>query len=363
MIIDLSTINRDYIYISHVYRYIEQFGAMGHQAGRKIGDMLELVTLGILYKNQELSKHLLIEPKLEGFTTAGHKVEFGLFEDKSNMDTLFGSIECKKVGVEVSSKSKKVIEYNSTKPFVFSNKWLSNRILIKLKYASLNDTTVNLEVYNDTDLVNSFNLTIGDTIKFVLTENEDIYILSNETLFESTTDNIRVCKYIQLKKITPEKITLEISNCLTGPQTIEKAKQASLVAMDLRKKIDGHWGTEDVDFENRKMTSILVLTEFSHWEEKSLNVIKTCLDYNLVVPDEVIIECFKRFNSAFNLEDSLNNSSWNKITKNLFKDEPEIQQIIFDVIDYFEGKVLYDIETNNYVTFNYNNNKLDIVTI
>lgn len=40
-------------------------------------------------------------------------------------------------------------------------------------------------------------------------------------------------------------------NCLPGPQTIEKAKQASLVAMDLRKKIDGHWGKEELTPEKK----------------------------------------------------------------------------------------------------------------
>lgn len=363
MIIDLSNTTRDYIYISHVYKYIEQFGAQGHQAGRKIGDMLELITLGVLYKNQELSKHLLIEPKLEGYTGAGHKVEFGIFKDKSNINTLLGSIECKKVGVEVSGKKKKNIPYNSTIPFQFSNKWLNEKITIYVKYSSLINDVAKLEFYNKDILINSFNVKVNEVIKFVITEDDNITLLSDESLFNNIKGNIRLCRYITIKKITNKEVTFEISDCLTGPQTIEKAKQASFVAMDLRKKIDGHWGKEDIVFKNRKMTSILVLTEFSHWEQKSLKVINTCLDYNLVVPDEVIIECFKRFNLEFNLQSSLNNSSWQKITKKLFESEKNIQQIIFDVINHFENKVLYDIKTNNYVTFNYENNKLDIVNL
>ena len=36
------------------------------------------------------------------------------------------------------------------------------------------------------------------------------------------------------------------------------------------------------------MTFVHVLCEFSHWEEKSRNVIKTCIDHNVIVSDEVI---------------------------------------------------------------------------
>lgn len=63
---------------------------------------------------------------------------------------------------------------------------------------------------------------------------------------------IRICKTIKLNNITTTSCTFSLWNCLTGPQTIEKAKQASLVAMDLRKKIDGHWGKDDVDPNSKK---------------------------------------------------------------------------------------------------------------
>ena len=59
----------------------------------------------------DLRKRLVIERGLEGATTAEHKVEFGFYQldDRGllsdlSVDNLFGLVECKKVGVEMTVK-------------------------------------------------------------------------------------------------------------------------------------------------------------------------------------------------------------------------------------------------------------------
>ncbi|MEK6816287.1 MAG: hypothetical protein AABY09_01630, partial [Nanoarchaeota archaeon] len=106
--------SRDFTYLSDMYVYIEQFGKKGHQIGRKIGDMLEILTMGYCYKSKNLREAMRTEIALKGFTGAEHKVEFSFFKlDKENnfildkggnidQDNLIGFIECKKVGVEVT---------------------------------------------------------------------------------------------------------------------------------------------------------------------------------------------------------------------------------------------------------------------
>ena len=79
MIIDMNTELRDFTYITSVYKCISDYNLKGHQIGRKVGDMLEILTMGAVYQNPELLKRLSVEEKLEGYTTAGHKVEFGFF--------------------------------------------------------------------------------------------------------------------------------------------------------------------------------------------------------------------------------------------------------------------------------------------
>ena len=92
MIIDISTELRDFTYITSVYKCISNYNLKGHQIGRKIGDMLEILTMGAVYQNPQLVERLSTEEKLEGYTTAGHKVEFGFFNNVHGMRTLFCAI-------------------------------------------------------------------------------------------------------------------------------------------------------------------------------------------------------------------------------------------------------------------------------
>ena len=106
MIIDINKELRDFTYITSVYKCIANYNLKGHQIGRKIGDMLEILTMGAVYQNPQLVKRLSTEEKLEGYTTAGHKVEFGFFNTSNGTRQLFGAIECKCVGVEETTSGK-----------------------------------------------------------------------------------------------------------------------------------------------------------------------------------------------------------------------------------------------------------------
>lgn len=46
MVIDMLTELRDFPYLTSLYKYIESYNIMGHQIGRKIGDMLEILNYG-----------------------------------------------------------------------------------------------------------------------------------------------------------------------------------------------------------------------------------------------------------------------------------------------------------------------------
>ena len=96
--------------LSDVFKYISFYRSAGHQIGRKVGDMLEILTYGALYYDENLKKRLHIEPKLYGFSDAGHKVEFLITKEVNtnllkggsvtDLENYIGFIECKKVGVE-----------------------------------------------------------------------------------------------------------------------------------------------------------------------------------------------------------------------------------------------------------------------
>lgn len=96
--------------LSDVFKYISFYRSAGHQIGRKVGDMLEVLTYGALYYDKELKQRLHIEPNLYGYSDAGHKVEFLITKESNNnllkagsvlnLEDYIGFIECKKVGVE-----------------------------------------------------------------------------------------------------------------------------------------------------------------------------------------------------------------------------------------------------------------------
>lgn len=371
MIIDLNSEIRDFSYLSNVYKYIEKFGIMGHQAGRKIGDMLELITMGKIYSNNDLRRRLKIEPKLVGFTSAGHKVEFAFYHlgrnGRLDLNRLFGSIECKKVGVEVTKaqRTKRAaicVRPNHPLLIRFSQQWLDETRSYSINFESNTENTAKISITDaEGTVIDTVDMSIDEDMKFVMDEDGNFVVVKpNEILFDKIPGIMRVCKIFKLSRVARDEAYFETFDCLTGPQTIEKAKQASLVAMDIRRNIDGHWGKEDIAEENKSVISILVIGEFSHWEEKSRNVINTCIDHNLIVPDAVLIKAFELFESEF-LDDK-NINFWDMISKNHFEGSERVRDVINRVLEYFEGKVFYDIELSDFVYFDFDKNNLVVKT-
>ena len=336
---------RDFSYISGVFKYIEGYHKMGHQIGRKVGDMLELIVLAKIYSDPELAARLIVEPKIYGETGAGHKVEFGFFEDfiKSPKKP-FGIIECKKVGVEVTKNIAtkdsllKIAQgesiFNETSPSWFKQE---NKAFIKLTVLSIEDDVVKISIESNTAETTEVTASKGGTFKFAITEDSKVHALSPSSDLRNIDGVVRFCRLFKLENITEGVSSWGIYDCLTGPQTIEKAKQASLVAMDARKLVDGKWGKDDLAEEEKSLLSILVLTESSHWEIKSRKVITTCIDHNLIVPDEIVVEAFKMFEAEFGLADILP-----LITKNKYLSDERVSSTINKLVKDYEKCLFYD---------------------
>ena len=363
MIVDMQNELRDFTYISNLYKCIANYNLMGHQIGRKVGDMLEILTMGVIYQNDELKKHLITEAKLEGFTSAGHKVEFGFFENPNTQYGLFGAIECKCVGVEVTKNSQatakhiKILHKNDFFELLFSYDWLINPFKVRIKLLSIVNNMATIEISNTQNNHNQqITLAIDNTIKFIVDENGTFFNTTPQgNMLTEVPNIIRGCKIIKIESIKNASVKFTLWDCLTGPQTIEKAKQASLVAMDLRKKIDGHWGKEEIEHQNKSMTFIHILCEFSHWEQKSRNVIKTCIDHNLVIPDEILIYAFKCFEQHFGTINMLQ-----YVSKKKFKTNSQVRTVINNILIHFEKHILFDIEQNCYVYINCKNKQLSV---
>ena len=159
------------------------------------------------------------------------------------------------------------------------------------------------------------------------------------------------------------RISLVLNNCLPGPQTPEKAKQASFVALDVRKKRFGSFDKVD----DPSFKSILVLTEFAHWERKSRNMISACIDINLVVPDSILIEAFELFNQYFERNGATVSNLYDLITKDNFEKNKEIQDLIMSILTEYDGKIFQQLKSDGthieeLVSLNYLNNSLSIIS-
>lgn len=366
MIVDIDSELRDFTYITSVYKCISNYNLRGHQIGRKIGDMLEILTMGAVYQDPQLVERLSTEERLEGYTTAGHKVEFGFFNVSQGRRQLFGAIECKCVGVEETTAGKnnrhlRKIRENESFTIDFSGRWQPSPITFRLKVQRIiNNGTVEAEITANSSpaLHRSFVFHAGENIKVVIDENNHcLATTAHGNMLDEIPSIIRTCKTIRFQEILNGAAVFALFDCLTGPQTIEKAKQASLVAMDLRKKVDGYWGKEEIPAGQRHMTFVHVLCEFSHWEKKSRNVIKTCIDHNVIVPDAVIIKAFEVFEERFR------ERMLDRISKREFERNPQVRQAIDDILTYYENRVFYDIEVKRYVSFTYSNASLAVIPL
>ena len=159
MIYDITQELRDFTYITSVYKCIAAYNLKGHQIGRKIGDMLEILTMGGVYQNPALLSRLDTEGKLEGYTTAGHKVEFGFYKNVREKQGLFGAVECKCVGVEETTAGKgqnclRKIKVGESFSIDFNGRWMNTQISHTIKL--LNQTADGITV----ELTNSKNASV-----------------------------------------------------------------------------------------------------------------------------------------------------------------------------------------------------------
>ncbi len=351
--------------LSDVFKFTQGLGQNGHQIGRKVGDAIELLTLGMINLDENLMPFLVIEDGVEGATTAKHKVEFSFYNLNENGNPtkeptdLFGLIECKKVGVEVTvkqnfkkwkSKAENKISFHLTNGYEFGiaprnidSKW---KIKITGELSGKNNLKVNVRKFEDNEEIENtdsrYAVIENSQILIALTVNYELFVLNPNENLSQISDSLSKCVILSIKKIETNNVKeIKVDDSLPGPQTPEKAKQASFVSLDVRKKVLGRFDKTD----DKSFISILVIGESAHWEEKSRSMIRLCNDHNLTIPDEILVYLFSRFLEKFgdNYQD--------KITKTSFRDDEVVRELISEIIEHFDSKILQDMESENYVEF------------
>ena len=292
---------------------------------------------------------MVLEPKLVGFSGAGHKVEFGLFhlkedgEPEIEMDKLAGFIECKKVGVEqtIDSAFKRVfgkasrISYGTPITVRFAPRWAEN-VTFEIIF-SRSENLTKVIATSDGDVCHEAVAADGERIIIGLTVDGNSFFLGNDQSLRDIQKSIRACRVLEITDHNDDGVFCLLNSCLAGPQTPEKAKQASFVALDVRK---GMFGQFDKRENEEACVSVLVMTEFSHWEPKSVNMVKASIDFNLVVDDELIIRAMEVFEAEFG------EGFLDTITKETFIKDQRMQALATNIVG--DGRIFRDIEDNSY---------------
>ncbi len=368
------------MYLSDIFKFTQGLGQKGHQIGRKVGDAIELLTLGMIHFDSELTKFLVIEDGVEGATTAKHKVEFSFYNlntasaASKRSEDLFGIIECKKVGVEQTIKanfkkwkanSGNNRDFHLTNGYTFS---ISPNVAglrwgIKISGEVNEDNNLRVDLTTTHNGISQtklsrFNCTANQQILIATDLNNQIHVLGPEQKLSEVEGHILKCIVVIIKRVSEAGIIeIHVNESLPGPQTPEKAKQASFVSLDVRKKVLGRFDkTEDQSF-----ISVVVIGEASHWETKSRSMVRLCNDYNLFIPDPVLVYLFEQFEQKFGI------TYQDKITKTAYKNDPNVKALVIDILNHFARKVLSDMATGNFMTFGYerenDKNRLRIVTL
>ena len=361
--------------LSDTFKYISHFRHAGHQVGRKVGDMLEVLTYAAIVRERELHARLHVEPKLSGFSEAGHKVEFTLLNtaqlDENNNpivtnggeindpSTIFAFIECKKVGVEqtVNGGFKKAFEKHGNKGFKvpfntpFSVTFAPRDTDIRHTYnvEFIQPHNIKITKKEDQDFLFEREISANHRIIFTLSNTNRSDILDNTQSLRDVDYSLDNCRILEIDSIATDKVIAILNDCLSGPQTPEKAKQSSFVALDVRKK---RFNSCDKRENERTLISVLVLTEFSHWEQKSQKMIKAFIDKNFVVQDGLIIEAFSEFENAFGTD------FYEKITKANFENDQQVRALAIQIVEAHEGKIFLDLDDNVIKRFTFANGQL-----
>lgn len=357
------------MHLSDVFKFTQGLGQKGHQIGRKVGDAIELLTLGMINQDAILTNYLEIEDGVEGATSAKHKVEFSFYnlnaenEPSLNSEDLFGIIECKKVGVEQTIKqnfkiwkstatNKKEFHLTNGYNFTISPSATDYKWSISIVGEILNSDNIKVIIEKNEEgnvietITSRFQCSVDQQLLIAVdTENQLTLLGPNEKLSQ-VPNSISKCVVIEIKKINNQNVVdINVNESLPGPQTPEKAKQASFVSLDVRKKVLGHFDkTEDKSF-----ISVLVIGEASHWEEKSRSMVRLCNDYNLIVPDKILVYLFMKFEEKFgvNYQDI--------IAKTKYRDSKDVRDLIAAILEHFNFKILADMDTGIFMKFNYEN--------
>lgn len=253
--------------ISAIYYYYRDLLAVGtdegRTAGRKIGVVQEIIVRKILEACPILRERMLFERLLPGFSGATHKVEFLFY---ALLQRLRIGQSLVRDGIEVQYVDFAADTAKLRWRAVGTSKW---------RGCTLKPRAV-----------------VGKALGTALRERSVGLLMPAGQTTISVLDLNDILASVESKRVGAQ-IFKDSTKLGSGIQTIEKAKQTSLVAIDADLKANRVVRPitlrDGVDPEARRYISVVVLGNGVHWTANDHNILKTFVDHTYLVRDEVMI--------------------------------------------------------------------------
>ncbi len=238
--------------ISDVFYYFEKLTtlATGRTVGRKIGIVQEVLLRKYLEQDASLRRRMLLEKSLMGSSGASHKVEFAWFH-KTTVDSASGEeVPGTGVSVEKIDVAQERVRIAVTGTSVRT--WLGLGNLVKSRP------------------VRTHLLTEGVEIRLTAIDEESCQV--------DVLDLKKLLAALESKRVGAQRFSGS-EKLGSGIQTIEKAKQASMVAVDLDILHNGTVKPLAESSGDKNYLSLVALGNGVHWTDKDVAILGTYVDY------------------------------------------------------------------------------------
>jgi hypothetical protein len=256
--------------ISEIFYYFERHTSIssGRTVGRKIGVIQELMCKRLLLNSELIRDSVIYEPRIRGFSGATHKVEFVLFQPLEVVELEAGQ---QLDSTEVEGLSLSISKVNSER----------KSAAITLSYAG---RKARCTVSTDKIITskNPRHLLEQDDLQI------KVWIRDDQSVRISILNLANPVASIESKRVGAQRFS-GTEKLGSGIQTIEKAKQASLVAVDFDLKYNGTAMAIGGRDAARPYRSFVILGNGVHWTEHDLAVLDTYVDYTYLVRDSAIV--------------------------------------------------------------------------
>ncbi len=254
--------------ISEIFYYFEEHTDIknGRTVGRKIGVVQEILVKKLLRQEQAIRDCMIYEPRLAGKSGATHKVEFVLFRPLLVAALLAGqSVRLRPPELQVTAK-KVDTGRGKARVSVLTGEGEQSVTLAP-------DGSFTVEAVHDGSSRTIF-------IKLVQ--------IDGDTARVAVLDGGNPLASLESKRVGAQRFS-STKKLGSGIQTIEKAKQTSLVAIDFDIRYNQGMLVLGNAEDQRPFRSFALLGNGVHWTDHDLAVLSTYVDFTFLVRDTAII--------------------------------------------------------------------------